>query len=127
MYPHERSLVKRLADKPFALLGINSDFNKEELKKVMEEEKITWRSWWNGAQGTNGPISKKWNVHSWPTIYVLDAKRVIRYKNVRGEKMDEAVDKLLKELEPEAKSRSSEENPAALLRKPSSKDNLRMG
>jgi hypothetical protein len=103
MYPHERSLVRKLADKPFALLGINSDINKEELKKVMEKEEITWRSFWNGPEGTNGPISKKWNVHGWPTIYVLDHKGVIRYKNVRGEKMDEAVDKLLKEQEGDAK------------------------
>jgi hypothetical protein len=97
MYPHERSLVKKLADKPFALLGINSDDNLEALKKVLEKEEITWRSWWNGLQGTNGPISKKWNVRGWPTIYVLDHKGVIRYKNVRGEKMEEAVEKLLKE------------------------------
>jgi hypothetical protein len=103
MYPHERSLVKKLADKPFALLGINSDVNLDELKKVLEKEEITWRSFWNGPQGTNGPISKKWNVHGWPTIYVLDHKGVIRYKNVRGEKMDEAVDKLLKEQEGDAK------------------------
>jgi hypothetical protein len=98
MYPHERSLVKRLADKPFALLGINSDQNREELKKVMEKEQITWRSWWNGGS-TQGPISKKWNVHGWPTIYVLDHKGVIRYKSVRGEAMDKAVDALLKEME----------------------------
>src|ERR1700730_1853275 len=97
MYPHERSLVSKLADKPFALLGINSDVNKEELKKVLEEEKITWRSWWNGPEGTRGPIAKKWNVHGWPTIYVLDAKGVIRHKNLRGEKLEEALDKLLQE------------------------------
>jgi hypothetical protein len=103
MYPHERSLVKRLADKPFALLGINSDPDLKELKKVLEKEEITWRSWWNGLQGTKGPIAKKWNVHGWPTIYVLDHKGVIRYKNVRGEKMDEAVDKLLKEQEGDSK------------------------
>lgn len=99
MYPHERSLVKRLAGKPFALLGINSDSDKDDLKKVMEKEQITWRSWWNGPKGTNGPLSKKWNVHGWPTIYVLDAQGVIRFRDVRGEAMDEAVDELLKELE----------------------------
>ena len=32
MYPHERSLVKRLKDKPFALIGVNSDANKETLR-----------------------------------------------------------------------------------------------
>src|SRR5438552_14047720 len=96
MYPHERSLVKRLADKPFAMLGVNSDSDRKQLKQVMEKEEITWRSWWDGGS-TNGPIATKWNVSGWPTIYVVDAKGVIRYKNVRGEAMDKAVDALLKE------------------------------
>ena len=99
MYPHERSLVKRLANKPFALIGVNSDRDKAKLKPRLEEENITWRSFWNGPQGTSGPISKAWNVRSWPTIYVLDHKGVIRYKTVRGEKMDEAVETLLAEME----------------------------
>ena len=99
MYPHERSLVKRLADRPFALIGINSDADRDKLKKVMEEEQITWRSFWNGPQGTRGPISEAWHVQGWPTIYVLDGDGVIRYREVRGEDMDRAVDHLLKELE----------------------------
>ena len=37
-------------------------------------------------------------MRSWPTIYVVDHKGVIRYKNVREEKMDEAVDALLAEM-----------------------------
>ena len=101
MYPHERSLVERLKDKPFALIGVNSDADKAKLKKRMEEEKITWRSFWNGPEGTRGPISKAWNVSGWPTIYVLDHKGVIRYKNVRDKAMDKAVDELLKEMEKE--------------------------
>ena len=99
MYPHERSLVKRLADKPFALIGVNSDRDKEKLAKRMAEENITWRSFWNGPLGTSGPISTRWNVSGWPTIYVFDHKGVIRYKNVRGKAMDEAVDTLLAEME----------------------------
>src|SRR5947209_467941 len=98
MYPHERSLVKRLEGKPFALLGVNSDQNKDDLKKVMEKEGITWRSWFDGGS-TGGPIATKWNVHGWPTIYVLDAKGVIRYRDLRGEELDKAVDTLLAELE----------------------------
>ena len=106
MYPHERSLVKRLADTPFALLGINSDLDKEALKKAMEKESITWRSWWNGPEGTGGPLSTRWKVHGWPTIYVLDHKGVIRFKGVREKKMDEAVDQLLHEQEEEQKKSS---------------------
>jgi hypothetical protein len=103
MYAHERSLVKRLEDKPFALIGVNSDVDKGELKKVMEKEHITWRSFWNGPDGPSGPISTKWNVRGWPTIYVVDAKGVIRFKDVRGEAMDRAVDQLLKEAELDGK------------------------
>ena len=97
MYPHERSLVKRMAGEPFALLGINSDRDREKLKEVLKTEEITWRSWWDGGS-TRGPIASKWNVSGWPTIYVLDEKGVIRYKNVRGEAMDKAVDALMAEM-----------------------------
>jgi hypothetical protein len=102
MYPHERSLVKRLADEPFALLGINSDRSREALKTRMQEENITWRSWWDGGS-TEGPIATRWNVMAWPTVYVLDSKGVIRFKDVRGEDLDRAVDALLDERKPESK------------------------
>jgi hypothetical protein len=98
MYPHERSLVKRLENSPFALIGVNSDSDKDKLKEVLEKENITWRSFWNGPKGTGGPISDAWHVRGWPTIYVLDGDGVIRYRDVRGEDMDRAVDQLLKEL-----------------------------
>ena len=101
MYPHERSLVKRLENEPFALIGVNSDRDKEKLAKRIEEESISWRSFWNGPEGTRGPISAKWNVTGWPTIYVLDAEGTIRFKNVRGEKMDAAIEQLLEEMEKE--------------------------
>ena len=54
MYPHERSLVKRLAGKPFALVGVNSDTDRDKLKETLKEEQITWRSFWNGGS-TSGP------------------------------------------------------------------------
>ena len=95
MYPHERSLVKRLANEPFALIGVNSD-PKEKVLAALERENITWRSYWDGGN-TSGPIASRWNVRGWPTIYVLDQKGVLRYKGVRGEAMDKAVDTLLAE------------------------------
>jgi cytochrome oxidase Cu insertion factor (SCO1/SenC/PrrC family) len=98
MVPHERSLVKRLEGKPFALLGVNLDSSRETLKKCEDKNKITWRSFFDGR---DGPISKEYNIKSLPMIYVLDAKGVIRYKGVRGEAMGRAVDRLLKEVEGE--------------------------
>ena len=106
MYPHERSLVKKMEGKPFALVGVNSDRDREQLKPVLEKEQITWRSFWNGPEGTGGPISADWNVHGWPTLYVIDHKGIIRHKWVGspgGEKLDAAIEKLVEIAEKEGK------------------------
>src|SRR5437899_11975719 len=82
MWPHERSLVKQLAGKPFAVIGVNiSEPDTSALKKVVERENLTWRSFsdpptseWRGA------IAKKRNLSGPPTGYLTDHKGVIRHK-----------------------------------------------
>jgi hypothetical protein len=104
MYPHERSLVKRLEGKPFVLIGVNSDKDRAELKKVLDKEKITWRSFWNGG-GRQGRISSRWDIEGWPTLFLIDTKGVIRHKHVGspGEKeLDEELDELIAEVEKSA-------------------------
>ncbi|MCP3916654.1 MAG: TlpA family protein disulfide reductase [bacterium] len=88
--------MKELADEPFALIGVNSDDDREELKQVLKDENITWRSFWNGGS-TGGPISTAWNVSGWPTIYVLDHEGKIRHKNLRGEPLEKAIKDLIAE------------------------------
>ncbi len=65
MVPHERSLVKRMEGKPFALIGVNFDNAKEDQKKSEEKNQITWRSFFDGRRG---PIGKTWNIRFLPTI-----------------------------------------------------------
>ena len=54
----------------------------------------------NGEAGDMGPICSQWNLLGTPTLYLLDAKGVIRHKwlDSPGEKtIDEAIDNLIKE------------------------------
>src|SRR5262249_40158944 len=44
--PHERQLVARMQDRPFVLLGVNDETDKEKLRGLIKSEGITWRSWW---------------------------------------------------------------------------------
>jgi hypothetical protein len=97
MLPHEKSLVKRLEGKPFALIGINSDGESDVVKKILADNQITWRQAIDVS--TEGQWATAWNVRGWPTIYVLDHKGVIRYRDVRDEEMEEAVLKLLAEMD----------------------------
>ncbi len=69
MHPRERSLVQELREESFALIGVNSD---ESLWKVLPriaQEELNWRSVWNGPKGIGGPISRKWGVRGWPTVW----------------------------------------------------------
>ena len=95
MLPHEKKMVKKLENEPFALIGINSDGGREPLLKILKEQGITWRQAVDGD--TSGPLATKWNVNGWPTIYVLDAKGVIRHRDLRDEQLEEAVVKLIQE------------------------------
>ena len=97
MYPHERSLVEKYKDQPFAIVGINSDKDRSKLKERMAEENITWKSFYDGG-GTGGPIASTWNVSGWPTIYVIDGAGRIRFKDVRGDSLDAALEELMAEV-----------------------------
>ena len=95
MVPHHRALVKRLKGKPFVLLGVNGDEDREQASKAMTAEGMSWPSIWNGGQA--GGVVAKFGVRSWPTLYLIDAQGIIRYRNVYFETLDKAVDKLVAE------------------------------
>ncbi len=95
MIPHERSLVKKLENKPFALIGVNTD-SREAYEAEVESMGVTWRSFMQ--ETTSGPIPTKWNITSWPTIFIVDANGIIRYKDLRDQEMEDAVMILLEEM-----------------------------
>jgi RNA polymerase sigma factor (sigma-70 family) len=96
--PRERELVERLKGKPFAMLGVNCDGDKQAALKVMKDERITWPNWNDGEPG-EGPIVKRYHVRSYPTVFVIDARGNIRQKQAIGSFLDQTVDELLKEME----------------------------
>jgi len=98
MYPHEREITRKLADKPFVLIGVNSDRNLETARAAVADENLSWRHFWVGPKGTNGPIANQWNVEGWPSVYLIDADRIIRHKEVRGDEIDRGLEELMAEM-----------------------------
>jgi thiol-disulfide isomerase/thioredoxin len=96
MIPHSREMVERLKDKPFTLVSISADTDKKTLTDFLAKEKMPWTHWWNGEEGG---IVEDWEVEHFPTVYVIDAKGIIRHKELRGEELEKAVNDLLKEIE----------------------------
>jgi hypothetical protein len=105
MIPHERSLVQRMQNRPFALLGVNSDRDPDQLKSELARNKVNWRSFKNQRpQGES--ISKTWGVRGWPTLFLIDHKGLVRYKwvgNPGDAEIDRRVEELVREAEQEGK------------------------
>jgi len=104
MIPHERSLVERLADAPFALVGINTDNDREEYLRLAEELGVSWRSSWQGS--TSGPLARGRGVQVYPTLMLIDHKGVLRefWEGSPGERvLDERIDALVAEARRQAR------------------------
>jgi len=96
--PEKRALAQKMKGKPFALVGVNSDTDLEKLERVLRRERIDWPSF--REEGTRA-ISRPWGVGGWPTTFILDGRGVIRYRNLHGDELVAAVDRLIWELEEE--------------------------
>lgn len=94
--PAEKALVEKLRGRPFALLGVNCDYKPVEARKAIAERAVDWRNWYDGDP-REGKIAGRYHVQSFPTVFVLDARGVIREKDVRGEALEKAVEALLAE------------------------------
>jgi thiol-disulfide isomerase/thioredoxin len=92
--PFERQLMEKHAGRPFTVIGVNSGDPKNKAASVMKEQKMNWPSFFDGE---DGPIISRWNISNFPTVFLIDAKGVIRMKDqpddyVLNKAVAEAVD-----------------------------------
>ena len=107
--PREKALVERMKGRPFVLIGVNGDADREKAKAVSAKEGVNWRSFWPGGSKQGTPL--EWGVSSWPTVFVIDANGVIRddglvyFDEIHGRKApdnkthDKMIESLVAEVE----------------------------
>lgn len=93
--PHNQELTTKLKDKPFALIGVNSDQDGPKAIERIKKEGLTFRNAMVGSTGA--AIPKQYNVSGWPTVYLIDKDGVIRWKTVGVDpkKLDAEIEKIL--------------------------------
>ncbi len=88
----------------FEIVGVSLDESKSDLRQVLTSYAITWSVAFEGKRWDNA-IASLYRVYQIPTTYLLDKNGVIRFRNVEGEALREAIRELL--AEPGASSSSS--------------------
>jgi peroxiredoxin len=99
MIPEEKALAARLADKPFALLGVNCDATEAEARKVVAARAVPWPNWHDGLP-SEGKFAERYRVagHGIPAVFVIDREGVLRHKGLASShEIERAVDALLGE------------------------------
>lgn len=93
--PGERSLVENYKDRPFELIGVNTDPEGEagSLLKRAAEMDIPMRSFLDGS--TSGPITKAWGVSAFPTQILIDHEGIVQGIDLAGTALDEEIERLL--------------------------------
>jgi peroxiredoxin len=101
-YPYTRQLLERFKHADVTVLGVDSGRSLDESRQAKTAQGLAYRAWWDGgsARNTEGPIATAWHVVGWPTTYVIDARGVIRFVDVRREALAEAVSQLLPSTTP---------------------------
>ncbi|MFO0808254.1 MAG: TlpA disulfide reductase family protein [Gemmataceae bacterium] len=84
LVPFERELNKRYADKPFALVSVSCDEDRSDVVGFVKKHDMSWTHWYSGPAG----LHLAWGATSIPTLYLVDAKGVIRFAS-SGEEGEE--------------------------------------
>ncbi len=93
--PHVRTLSERFKDAPFAVLGVNTDEDRQRFLEQCKARNIAWRNAFTG--GKDNAISRKYRVRGYPTVLVIDHQGVVR-KRYLGAAPQREVEREIEEL-----------------------------
>lgn len=89
----QRQMVKKMAGKPFVLLGVTND-PLANVRAMQAEGVVTWRNFLD----TKGEMAKQYRVQNRPICYVLDHERKIQYVGMPGSFVELSADALLMDV-----------------------------
>lgn len=93
--PNVVATYKKYHAKGFEIIGVSLDQDRAKLDAFTKEEGMVWAQYFDGL-GWQNKISTKYGVNSIPATYLLDRNGNIIDKDLRGEELEAAVAKALK-------------------------------
>lgn len=92
--PHLQAAVSRLSGKPFEILSVSVDDEREALMAILRSRPVPGTQTWDEKGGEN-PVAELYNVHRLPTWYLIDADGVIRHRDPDPANLAQIVESVL--------------------------------
>ena len=93
---HLSAIYPALKAKGFEIYGISIDENKDDWKKAVAADKISWLQV-NENGGWNAPVANLWKIDQIPTSYLLDRQGKIVARDLEGRQLEAKINQLLKD------------------------------
>jgi len=81
-------------DKGFDIIGISLDNSREDLEGFIDENKMSWRQYFDG-RGWNNELAQRYGIHSIPSTFLLDRNGVIIGRDLESRELASAVAKAI--------------------------------
>ena len=91
--PNVQKTYQKYKDKKFEIIGISLDRTITQLDNFIKKRELPWVHHWDDG----GKIANQYRVTGIPSMFLIDGKGIIRTTDVRGGKLEKAVDALVKE------------------------------
>jgi peroxiredoxin len=92
--PNVLAAYEKFHGKGFEIVGISLDKDRTKLDAFIQDNKMTWRQYFDGL-GWGNKLAKAYGVNSIPATYLLDREGKIIAKDLRGEELEQELAKLL--------------------------------
>lgn len=93
--PNVRAVYETYKDKGCDVISVSVDTKEQAWRKALDEDKPSWPQVVD-ERGTKDGLYKWYNLNGIPAIFLIDAEGHIVAKDLRGEKIGEAVKNFLK-------------------------------
>ena len=94
--PNVKKVYKEFNGKGFEIIGVSLDESREKFQRYLKEQDIAWPQIFDG-KGWNSEVGRSYAVNSIPATFLIDRGGRIRFRNLRGEELYEAVKTLIEE------------------------------